>query len=788
MRVLSATVTGVSDGVQGSLGKASSLGSKTMKNLSKAGRFVSSGDIFGEYTPACGVEKEEWFAEKTVKGIVYKDVLNLEATMIPNGWGPRVGWKFYPKSDFLNVWDSVLAVMVIWVAIMEPIRVGFSIETGYHDALYWFELVVDILFMLDLIVCLRTCFFVRDEWENLYLVQDLGQIRSAYFRSWFLLDLIAVFPVAHILEIYEAAAPGDNISAEDKNVLKFILRLVRLTKLIRLRRISDLMARMEHTFPKLFESYVLIKMFFSITYCAHLIACLWYLCGVAGGDSGWIAGVEETADTDSVTRMYLMSFYWSFTTMTTVGFGDITGATGLEQAFSIIAMGIGGFTFALIVGSIGDMITKAGVAETAYVQMMGELKEFLNSKSVPNDLAVRVITFHERLYANRTVFDEGKIMGRLPSAIRSDLVMHMFGSVLRRVPLFQDLNDTVLADVCLELKAYHAAQGEAFTVEGEPADEMFIIRSGMIRLTVQGHELRSSPMKGGDFFGVICLAGLSDIRPYTTTALRQCQLCTLSRADMQKLVALHPEMADVIMAFAKRRLNEINSDVKEVKQSIKLKGEPSSSDLREGTDLACEINSMRDMNEGEFDVSSMQAEVAANKKRASELFRRIHLARYVATSTSKEKWKRGLSKLKKGGRFAALIAESGNSGKSKPKVDSEGGDAHDGASSADEAEKDKRVEKTLDDLLAVGVDKNLDEVQRSLESGLGINESQESGAGVLRGVSEKVAQSNPVLGAIAALSAQIAEQQRDLVSIRRAVDELNDAQEVSMSGNITRYR
>ena len=141
-----------------------------------------------------------WFAEKLVKGILYKDVLNLEATVVPNGWGPRVGWKFYPKSDFLNVWDSLLAVMVIWVAIMEPIRVGFSIETGTDDALYWFELVVDILFMLDLIVCMRTCFFVRDEWENLYLVQDLGQLRRV---------LPLVVPPRSHRRLSDGAYPGD---------------------------------------------------------------------------------------------------------------------------------------------------------------------------------------------------------------------------------------------------------------------------------------------------------------------------------------------------------------------------------------------------------------------------------------------------------------------------------------------------------------------------------------------------------------------------------------------------
>ena len=49
---------------------------------------------------------------------------------------------------------------------------------------------------------------------------------------------------------------------------------------------------------------------------------------------------------------------------------------------------------------------------------------------------------------------------------------------------------------------------------------------------------------------------------------------------MQKVVALHPEMADVIMAFSEGRLNEITSDVKEAKKSIKLEGAPSSDSAR----------------------------------------------------------------------------------------------------------------------------------------------------------------------------------------------------------------
>lgn len=610
---------------------------------------VRTPSVFGEFKPSCGVEKETYFESKLVKGVLYHKVLNLEATSIPNAWGPRARWLFFPKSDSLNAWDTLLAVLVIYVAMMEPIRVGFTLETDrtsdVFGGLYWFELVVDLLFIADLFVCFRTCFVVIDEWQNQFLIQDPVEIKNVYLRSWFFLDLIAVFPMAYILEIYEEATPGERLSPNDKNVLKFVLRLIRLTKLIRLRRISDLMGRLEHTFPKLFESYVLIKMFFSITYCAHVIACLWYLCGVAAGDRGWVASVADTTDVSSIPRMYLISFYWSFTTMTTVGFGDITGSTGIEQGFSIFAMGIGGFTFALIVGGIGDLITRDGVAETAYLQMMGELKEFLFSKSVPKDLGARVVAFHERLYSNRTVFDEQKIFERLPEMLRSEVVLHMYGGVMRRVPLFHALTDRTLADVCLELKAYHATTGEAFTVEGERADKMFVIKSGMVRLTVDGTELLSSPMKGGDFFGVICLAGLSDVRPYTTTAMRQCQLCTLSRDDMEMLVGMHPEMGDLLMEFARVRLAEIQADL----AASKSFANRTNGDTDTGTELA----SMTQIESAE--TSKAKHVAREQKKSAQEVFQRIHLARFVATkqTAAKKRW----GKIMSGGRMFAAVAD-----------------------------------------------------------------------------------------------------------------------------------
>lgn len=54
-------------------------------------------------------------------------------------------------------------------------------------------------------------------------------------------------------------------------------------------------------------------------------------------------------------EQYLYSLYWSVTTLTTIGYGDIVAVNNIERLIAIIAMLCGGFIYAYVPLSILDM-------------------------------------------------------------------------------------------------------------------------------------------------------------------------------------------------------------------------------------------------------------------------------------------------------------------------------------------------------------------------------------------------------------------------------------------------
>lgn len=91
---------------------------------------------------------------------------------------------------------------------------------------------------------------------------------------------------------------------------------------------------------------------------SHIATCLWLIIATqVSTDSNysgtWIG--EFGFKNDDYAALYCVSFYWTITTITTVGYGDIYGTNDLERIFCSIIMIIGVVLFSLANGALASI-------------------------------------------------------------------------------------------------------------------------------------------------------------------------------------------------------------------------------------------------------------------------------------------------------------------------------------------------------------------------------------------------------------------------------------------------
>lgn len=67
------------------------------------------------------------------------------------------------------------------------------------------------------------------------------------------------------------------------------------------------------------------------------------------------------------------SLYWSFMTMTTVGYGDISAQTPNEKWVAICSMLAGGFVFGLVIGGLSDLSRRSNPGQKEVNKRIGWL-------------------------------------------------------------------------------------------------------------------------------------------------------------------------------------------------------------------------------------------------------------------------------------------------------------------------------------------------------------------------------------------------------------------------------
>ncbi len=151
-------------------------------------------------------------------------------------------------------------------------------------------------------------------------------------------------------------------------------------------------------------------------------------------------------------------------------------------------------------------------------------------------------------------------------------------SLLRKIPLFSDLNDGQLQKVLDLCHRRTYAKGDRVITEGEEGDEMFIVLDGQvevskaIHVSVPGREPVSFEkqlvlLRQGDYFGEVALLA-SDTRSATVTARTNLDLWVLEGAAIQGLMAADTELGYRLLLVISRelclRLGRANEDIRKL--------------------------------------------------------------------------------------------------------------------------------------------------------------------------------------------------------------------------------
>ena len=89
-------------------------------------------------------------------------------------------------------WNLVMIFLLMYTAIVTPFKVAYidTIEGFFGTFIFWFELVMDVLFGIDLFINFISAYEISQHEVEV----RWHMIIWNYARSWFILDAVACIP------------------------------------------------------------------------------------------------------------------------------------------------------------------------------------------------------------------------------------------------------------------------------------------------------------------------------------------------------------------------------------------------------------------------------------------------------------------------------------------------------------------------------------------------------------------------------------------------------------------
>ncbi|XP_025616001.1 potassium channel AKT1 isoform X2 [Arachis hypogaea] len=448
----------------------------------------------------------------------------------------------------LLIWQTFLVILVIYTAWVSPFEFGFLKKP--EAPLSYTDNVVNALFAMDIIL---TFFVAYIDKATYLLIDDRKQIAWKYTRTWLAFDLISIIPSELVRKL--SPAPLQTYG------------LFNMLRLWRLRRVSALFSRLEKDKSYNYFWVRCAKLICVTLFAVHCAACFYYLIAARYRDPKrtWIGATMGNFLQKSLWTRYVTSIYWSITTLTTVGYGDLHPVNSREMVFDIFYML---FNLGLTAYLIGNM-TNLVVHGTSRTRKFRDTIQAASSFAQRNQLPIRL---QDQMLAHLCLkfrtdsegLQQQETIDSLPKAIRSSISHYLFYSLVDKVYLFRGVSNDLLFQLVSEMKAEYFPPKEDVILQNEAPTDFYILVTGAVELVVlkNGVEQVVGEANTGDLFGEI---GVLCYKPqlFTVRTKRLSQLLRLNRTAFLNIVKANVGDGNIIMNNLLQHLKELNDPIME---------------------------------------------------------------------------------------------------------------------------------------------------------------------------------------------------------------------------------
>ncbi|KAG7304428.1 Potassium voltage-gated channel sub H member 6-variant 2 [Plutella xylostella] len=470
-----------------------------------------------------------------------KEVLSLGATVGHKGTvAPSHPCTILHHSPYKAAWDWLILILVIYTAIFTPYVAAFQLnEPDFdkrskkfgEDPIVVIDMIVDVTFIVDILINFRTTYVnVADEVES-----DPAKIAMHYLRGWFLIDLVAAIPFDLLLF---------GTDTDETTTLIGLLKTARLLRLVRVARKIDRYSE--------YGTAVLLLLMATFVLIAHWLACLWYAIGSwerpqLAAPIGWLDALAndvqasyENSTGPSMRSRYITALYFTCTSLTSVGFGNVAPNTDMEKGFTIFVMLVGSLMYASIFGNVSAIIQRLYSGTARYHTQILRVREFIRFHQIANPLRQRLEEYFQHAWSYTNGIDTSSLLKGFPECLQADICLHLNRNLLANCSAFEGASPGCLRALSLRFKTTHAPPGETLVHRGDVLTSLYFVSRGSIEILKD--DIVMAILGKDDIFGenpcVHATVGRSNCR---VRALTYCDLHRVHRDDLLDVLDFYPE-------------------------------------------------------------------------------------------------------------------------------------------------------------------------------------------------------------------------------------------------------